>query len=162
MICLSSLNLCKNLPKIMNNIKTLLIISIIILGSCSTNNSRNLTSNNPQNEEIMHNDEHPGYWQYKGESIMLLGGSVEDNLFQLEDVESHLDLLRSVGGNYVRNTLSCRDSGNVWPFRVNDNGLYDLNTWNEEYWKRLDRFFKATAERDIIVQMEMWAVITGR
>lgn len=64
----------------------------------------------------------PWYWQYKGEPVMLLGGSVEDNLFQIPDLEKHLDLLASVGGNYVRNTMSSRDPGNVWPFARGLNG----------------------------------------
>ena len=88
---------------------------------------------------------------------MLLGGSVEDNLFQLEQVEAHLDLLKSVGGNYVRNTMSSRDEGNVWAFGKNEAGLYNLNTWNDEYWNRFDRFLSACAEREIMVQIELWA-----
>jgi hypothetical protein len=100
---------------------------------------------------------HPQYWSKNGKNIMLLGGSVEDNLFQLDDVETHLDLLKSVGGNYVRNTMSSRDEGNVWAFAKNDNGLYNLNSWNQEYWNRFDRFLQACAEREIMVQIELWA-----
>ena len=58
----------------------------------------------------------PFYWQYKGKPDLLLGGSVEDNLFQITNLEAHLDLLKSVGGNYVRCTMSSRDEGDVWPF----------------------------------------------
>jgi len=98
----------------------------------------------------------PAYWQYKGKPILLLGGSREDNLFQIPDVKEHLDLLKFVGGNYVRNTMSCRDEGNVWPFRkMNDK--YDLDQWNEEFWRRFETFLKLTHERDIIVQIEVWA-----
>jgi len=100
---------------------------------------------------------HKQYWSMNGQNIMLLGGSVEDNLFQMADVEKHLDLLQSVGGNYVRNTMSCRDEGNVWPFEKNNAGLYDLNSWNETYWNRFETFLKACAERDIVVQIELWA-----
>ncbi len=88
---------------------------------------------------------------------MLLGGSVEDNLFQLKNVESQLDLLQSVGGNYVRNTMSSRDDSNLWPFHKNDDGLYDLRKWNDDYWKRFDNFLQACADRDIVVQVELWA-----
>ena len=98
----------------------------------------------------------PAYWQYGGEPILLLGGSREDNLFQIPDLKEHLDLLKSVGGNYVRNTMSCRDEGNVWPFKkVNDK--YDLDQWNDEFWSRFETFLKLTQERDIIVQIEVWA-----
>ena len=34
----------------------------------------------------------PQYWQYKSEPVLLLGGSVEDNLFQIPNIEEHLDL----------------------------------------------------------------------
>ena len=44
--------------------------------------------------------ENPFYWEYKGEPVLLLGGSKEDNLFNHpEGLAEHLDLLESVGGN---------------------------------------------------------------
>jgi hypothetical protein len=103
------------------------------------------------------NREHPYYWEYKGQPILLLGGSVEDNLFQIDSLGDHLDLLQSVGGNYVRNTMSSRDSANVWPFALSENGLYDLGIWNEEYWTRFEHFLQETSRRDIVVQIELWA-----
>lgn len=99
----------------------------------------------------------PRYWAYDGNPIVLIGGSVEDNLYQIPDLEAHLDLLKSVGGNYVRNTMSCRDEGNVWPFKPLENGKYDLDQWNDEHWARFERFLQLTSERGIIVQIEVWA-----
>lgn len=96
------------------------------------------------------------YWADKDEPIMLLGGSVEDNLFQIPDIKKQLKTIKDAGGNYVRNTMSCRDEGNVWPF-ASINGKYDLDTWNQEYWERFKLFLQETAARDIIVQMEIWA-----
>jgi hypothetical protein len=99
----------------------------------------------------------PFYWQYKGAPTLLLGGSVEDNLFQIPDLEPHLDLLAAVGGNYVRCTMSSRDEGDVWPFaRDSRAGSYDLNQPGEEYWRRFGRFLELAAERDIIAQIEVW------
>jgi hypothetical protein len=99
----------------------------------------------------------PFYWQYMGKPVLLLGGSVEDNLFQIPDLETHLDLLKSVGGNYVRCTMSSRDEGDVWPFEKDpETGLYNLNRPGEEYWRRFERFLQLAAERDIIAQFEMW------
>jgi hypothetical protein len=100
---------------------------------------------------------HARYWAKNGENIMLLGGSDEDNLFQMKDVQNQLDLLKSVGGNYVRNTMSSRDRGNLWAFGKNVEGLYDLNTWDDGYWTRLDEFLNACEAREIIVQLELWA-----
>jgi len=98
----------------------------------------------------------PAYWQYAGKPILLIGGSKDDNLFQIPALKEHLDLLKSVGGNYVRNTMSSRDPGNVWQFRK-VNGKYDMEKWNDEYWKRFENFLRLTQERDIIVQIEVWA-----
>ncbi|MCG8310984.1 MAG: hypothetical protein MI975_26590 [Cytophagales bacterium] len=100
---------------------------------------------------------HPQYWSMNGENVMLLGGSVEDNLFQIRDLETHLDVLKSAGGNYVRNTMSSRDSGNVWAFARNEEGYYDLRSENDEYWKRFREFLDACDKREIVVQIELWA-----
>ncbi|MHC4750810.1 MAG: hypothetical protein ACYTFW_13150 [Planctomycetota bacterium] len=98
----------------------------------------------------------PAYWQYNGKPVLLLGGSKDDNLFQIPDLREHLDLLKSVGGNYVRNTMSSRDQDNIWPFKK-INAKYNLDQWNKEYWRRFENFLKLTRERDIIVQIEVWA-----
>ncbi|MBE0652411.1 MAG: hypothetical protein IH594_01355 [Bacteroidales bacterium] len=100
---------------------------------------------------------HPSYWSYKGENVLLLGGSIEDNLFQVPGLEEELKKLRSVGGNYVRNTMSSRDEGNYWPFEKNENGFYDLNRFNEDYWERFSNFLFKTHEYGIFVQIEIWA-----
>ncbi|MFW6189561.1 MAG: DUF6298 domain-containing protein [Planctomycetota bacterium] len=100
----------------------------------------------------------PFYWQYKGKPTLLLGGSVEDNLFQIDGLEEHLDRLAAVGGNFVRCTMSARDPGNVHPFaRDPESGLYDLERWSEDYWGRFARFLELTAERGIVPQVEFWA-----
>ena len=99
----------------------------------------------------------PRYWQYKGKPVILLGGSKDDNLFQIPDLKEHLDLMKQVGANYIRNTMSSRDIGNVQPFQKLENGKYDMDRWNDEYWQRFDNMLKWTAERDVIVQIEVWA-----
>ena len=98
----------------------------------------------------------PRYWQYRGQPVLLIGGSREDNLFQIPDLEQHLDLLASVGGNVIRNTMSDRDEGNVYAFKRLGKGKYDLSQWNGEYWRRFETMLRLTAERDIIVQIEVW------
>ena len=98
----------------------------------------------------------PWYWQYKGKPVMLLGGSVEDNLFQISNLKEHLDQLASSGGNYVRNTMSSRDDGYVWPFLKIQDGKYDLEKMDADYWKRFENLLKLALERDIIVQIEVW------
>lgn len=98
----------------------------------------------------------PWYWQYRGEPVLLLGGSVEDNLYQIPDIEEHLDLLVARGGNYVRCTMSCRDEGDVWWHERGSDGRYDLTKPGAEHWARFERFLELAAERDVVAQFEMW------
>ncbi len=100
----------------------------------------------------------PRYWQYHGQPVLLLGGSDDDNLFQLPELKEHLDAIRKAGGNYIRNTMSDRpDRGSeVYAYAKNADGKYDLERWNDEYWQRLARMLRWTQERQIIVQIEVW------
>ncbi len=98
----------------------------------------------------------PWYWQYRGEPVLLLGGTVEDNVYQIPNIEEHLDLLAARGGNYVRCTMSCRDEGDLWWHEKAGNGKYDLTKPGTEHWERFARFLKLAAERDIVAQFEMW------
>ncbi|HPM82234.1 MAG TPA: hypothetical protein PLF81_16115, partial [Candidatus Anammoximicrobium sp.] len=102
--------------------------------------------------------DNPRYWQYRGQPVLLLGGSKDDNLFQIPDLQEHLDGMARVGANYIRNTMSDRrDQGfEVYPFRQLPDGKYDLDEWNQEYWKRFENMLRWTGERGIIVQIEVW------
>lgn len=101
---------------------------------------------------------HPWYWQYRGQPVMLLGGSQDDNLFQIPDLKEHLDEMAKAGANYIRNTMSDRpDKGfEVYPFERRADGKYDLERLNPEYWRRFADLLSWTYERDIIVQIEVW------
>lgn len=101
-------------------------------------------------------EKNPRYWQYQAQPVVLLGGSKDHNLFQIPDLEAHLKLLASVGGNYIRNTMSARDPGNVQPFARRPDGRYDLERWNDEYWRRFDKLLRLTRDLNIIVQIEVW------
>ena len=97
------------------------------------------------------------YWQYDGIPLLLLGGAKEDNIFNFQEgLVQYLDQLEANGGNYIKNIMSSRTPGNVYPFLKTADGLYDLNQWNPEYWDRLDRFLGLCAERDIVVQLIIW------
>ena len=102
--------------------------------------------------------DNPRYWQFKGQPVLLLGGSDDDNLFQWtgKRLTDQLDRLQSVDGNYVRCTMSWRDEGNVPPF-AKKGTKFDLTAPNPEFWRRLATFLAETAKRDILVQIEVWA-----
>ncbi len=138
--------------------KILYLTILTCLAACSTRPApavnKRLMSNADRIQPYARN---PFYWQYKGAPVLLLGGSVEDNLFQIADIKYQLDLLHSLGGNYVRCTMSSRDEGDAWPFeRAPDTGLYDLEQPGQDYWTRFERFLNLCAERDIILQIEVW------
>jgi len=104
--------------------------------------------------------ENPWYWSWQDKPILLLGGSDDDNLFQWpeQDLVAQLDRLAEAGGNVIRNTMSDRpDKGfEVFPFLRREDGKYDLNAWNDEYWTRFERMLSETANREIVVQIEVW------
>jgi len=108
----------------------LAVFLIIIMIGCQSENS--------ENNRIKPWSENNWYWQFKCEPVLLLGASSDDNLFQwpAEKLIPHLDSMKSVGANYVRNTMSDRkDRGfELYPFLKLDNGKYDLQQWNDDYW----------------------------
>lgn len=135
-----------------------LMITALFFQNCSTrqkNSSVQIAAQADEAIEIF--SQNPFYWQYKGEPILLRGGSKEDNLFNHpEGLKNHLQELKSAGGNYIRNTMSSRNPGNPWPFKKGSNGFYDLDQWDETYWERFENLLKWTSEMDIIVQIEIW------
>ncbi len=118
-----------------------------------------------QQEEniLMYNDDRiqpykadPRYWQYKGKPVILLGGSETDHIFLMDGLQEHLDEIASVGGNYVRNTMSQREEIELKAHKLLPDGKFDLNQWNEDYWGRFQNMLRWTQEREIIVQIEVW------
>lgn len=101
-------------------------------------------------------EKNPRYWQYKGEPVLLLGGSKTDHIFLLDDLKEHLDEIAAVGANYVRNTMSQREGLDLKPHKRLSSGKFDLNQWNSEYWKRFANCLKWCQERQIIMQIEVW------
>ncbi len=134
-------------------ISLLALAALLITSSCQKSNA-------PQGENaaaIRPYASNPYYWQYKGDPVLLLGGSREDNLFNHPNgLAAHLDTLAACGGNYIRNTMSSRNPGNPWAFQQLENGLYDLNRWDDEFWNRFTNLLDLCVERDIIVQIEIW------
>jgi len=115
-----------------------------------------LLAKDKNGDRIQPYTENPSYWQYEGKPVMLLGGSKTDHIFLLDDLKTHLDEIQEVGANYVRNTMSQREGKDLKPHKLLPNGKFDLDQWNKEYWKRFNDMLMWTAERKIIVQIEVW------
>ena len=105
---------------------------------------------------VMPWQENPQYWSYKGEPVLLLGGSKTDHIFLLDDLREHLDEIQAEGGNYVRCTMSQREGAELKPHFLRPDGRFDLDQWNEEYWQRFVNCLKWCEERGIIMQIELW------
>ena len=96
------------------------------------------------------------YWQYKESPVLLLGGTDNDNIFQMDHFHTHLDSLVEAGGNYIRCTMSDRDPGDLRAFQISYNGKYDLRQWNPQYWSQFEDLLNTAHDRSIIVQIEVW------
>jgi hypothetical protein len=88
---------------------TILLVFLCLVGSVSGSTA----ADDYEVNRIKPFTGNPRYWQYKREPVLLLGGTKDDNLFQIPDLKEHLDLLAGCGGNYIRNTMSARDPGNL-------------------------------------------------
>jgi hypothetical protein len=87
-----------------------------------------------------------------------LGGSKDDSLFQVPDLRAHLDEMAAVGANYIRNTMSDRPDHEfeIYPYKQRSDRKFDLDQWNDAYWQRFEDMLRWTAERGVIVQIEVW------
>ncbi|MBI1388653.1 MAG: hypothetical protein GC154_09420 [bacterium] len=131
----------------------LLLIGVFALGAAADPPSHEQR----ESETIRPWRENPWYWQYKGEPVMLLGGSDEDNLFNNPALlRDNFEKMKACGANYIRSTLSCRDEGDVWPFEKVD-GKYDLDRPNPEFYGRLRESVDRAYQQGVIVQIELWA-----
>ena len=138
------------------------LICLTILSSCTYQGGHHTADQN----YLQPYPENPYYWQINGKPTLLIGASDYHNIFQRPDLIEHLDLLQSVGGNYVRNTMASReilpDHRDLWPFEIVEETadslifVFDLTRWNDEYWHRFDTMLKETAKREMIVDVTLW------
>ena len=99
------------------------LFGILLVISCSKHKENGHSSD--ADNSLRPYFSNPKYWQYKGQPVLLIGATDNDNLFQSPDMIKQLDLLAKNGGNYIRNTMSSRDSLDVWPFKMLNNRKYD-------------------------------------
>ena len=83
--------------------KSLPYILAILTLNCAATRRQNLSANS-----IKSYSQNTHYWQNKGRPMLLLGGSKDDNLFQLPDLETHLDSLK-INGDYSLHWINLAD-----------------------------------------------------
>ena len=93
---------------IINRINLIIFLLLALGGFAAPAAASQQTEMGDNGIQIYQNN--PRYWQYQGMPVLLLGGSDDDNLFQWTGVRliDQLNLLKSLGGNYVRCTMSSR------------------------------------------------------
>ena len=139
--------------KMMNQLLSMLFFTCIVLpGFTQSKHTVNLYPGNPF------------YWQVNGKPLLLLGGSSapkdllnDEGMFLWPDVTGALDKLAESGGDYTRCLMSGRlRDGAIWPFKQKGN-RFDLEQWDEEYWRLFETFLRETDKRGIITDIEIWA-----
>ena len=122
-------------------------------------------------EPIGISNQHPGYWEYKGQTVLLIGGwnhghnpFLDHNTMDSTDksteaqIISALDELQEAGGNLIRCVLDPgAGAGRLgFDFCAGSGELYDLSEMTGPYWDRLDLLFREAEKREIIIGMEIW------
>lgn len=130
----------------------------LLIGSFLVSSFMNSSAQNFSADRVQPYKENPRYWQYKGEPVLFIGASDEDNPFQWprKKLVEQLDAMVAAGGNQLRNTMSDRDPGNLRAFAEVEPGKYDLTQWNPEYWQRFETLLEETNKRGVLVQIEVW------
>ena len=132
----------------------LLLLGTLVLSACG--GDRPFVRPEPRGK-IQPSTEHPGYWQWEdGETVLLLGGADNDNLFQAHNYEQQLNAIQEIGGNFVRCELHNRYDSDLPALRLDSvSGAYRLN---DAYFTRLDGFLTAAENRGIVVQLQLFSL----
>lgn len=129
--------------------------SILILALAPVLSSFFSTANREQ-KRIKPYSSNTKYWQLNGKPVFLLGANLQYNTFQADNMKEYLQELNAAGGNYIRNVMSGRVTGNLTSIKQLPDGTYDLNKWNPAYWKKFRNMLSYCSRRHIIVQITLW------
>ena len=120
---------------------------------------------------IQPSSEYPGYWEYKGHTVLLLGafnhghnpfidGSTLDavSVDDMSLIIAQMDEMSRAGGNLLRCVLDpgLAASRGVHSYKRDKSGKVDLDFPEGEYWERLSVFITEAEKRDVIVELEIW------
>ncbi len=127
-----------------------------------------------QQNSIQPDPLNPRFFKYNNQPIFMLGATDDDQLqnWSVSGRNAHLDLLQTLGGNFLRNVLNTSvtdiinnegvesDGYTLQPFVKivggADNGRYDLSLYNQVWFDRLAAFLAETESRSIIVSLTLW------
>jgi hypothetical protein len=166
----------------MRNLIFFLVISLI-LPACGPKNQQSANREIPYQEPIRLLPENPHYFEYKGKPLVLVTSAEHYGALLNADFDyrKYLETLASTGMNYTRifagtyaeipgesfgiqyNTLAPQPDKFLtpWSYSLDASGgrIYDLDQWNDEYFKRLHDIMKISAVYDIIVEVTLFTSI---
>jgi hypothetical protein len=150
----------------------LVLFIIMLITSCSIN--KTALSLHPEN---------PHYFIFRGQPIILIGSTEHygavlnldfDYIPYLDELATHgLNVTRTFSGIYlepqgafgiVKNTLApaeekliCPWARSVQPGYASGGNKFDLNQWDEDYFKRLKDFISEAGKRSIVVELDLFS-----
>ncbi|MEA3461169.1 MAG: hypothetical protein U9R49_04755 [Bacteroidota bacterium] len=161
----------------------IVFLTALLMAACNSNElSTNV--NIPRDGPIQLHPENPHYFLYKGRPLALITSAEHYGaVLNLDfDYRTYLKTLSDDGMNYTRiftgsyfeiagesfgiqkNTLAPEKESIITPWAIvvtdlTGNVKYDLSTWNEVYFERLNDFMAVAAEYDIIVELTLFSSI---
>ena len=107
--------------------------------------------------------ENPHYFYYEGKPIILL--TSDHTYFGVTaadfDYVKFLDKLAAYGNNFTRiypgpHPVNYTNQPRIFPWKLEKNGEYNLDIWNEDYFKRLHGFMSYAQSKGIIVDIVLF------
>jgi hypothetical protein len=160
-----------------------LLFLLALLSAC-TNEPTPSVEQLPADGPIRLHPENPHYFLYKGQPLALITSAEHYGaLLNLDfDYRTYLQTLAEDGMNYTRiftgsyfeipgesfgiqnNTLAPTEGSIIAPWAtvisdLSGEAQYDLSTWNEAYFQRLNDLMTVAAENDIIVEVTLFSSI---
>lgn len=153
-------------------ISLLFLVIIMLITSCSRNNV-----------PISLHPDNPHYFLFRGQPTILIGSTEHygavlnldfDYIPYLDELASHnLNVTRTFSGIYlepqgafgiVNNTLAPAEDKLICPWArskqpgyANGGNKFDLNEWDEAYFKRLEDFISEAGKRNIVVELDLFS-----
>jgi len=135
------------------------LIILFVLFACGDENKKTtLPASLPANgQELQPWSENPNWWSWDGDSpALLIGGSDHEAPFLSHDWKQELNYLKKTGGNYVMTSLPAYVYGATLFQRSDSDSGFKLNSYNSQYWKKLNEYLSYASDLGIAVEIMVW------
>lgn len=158
---------------------SLMAICLLALGCGGSEDGGGDQGGEPSRERLRLHPENPRYLLFRGKpTVLITSGEHYGAVINADfDYERYLDELAGHGFNQTRvfsgsfiepadkfvvgrqNTLAPRPGRFVSPWARSEDGKFDLEVWNPEYFARLTDFVAEAAERKIVVELVLFSAL---